>query len=206
VERSAIHDILTKSRLADKPGSVATNRRWSFLWDRNCLRPQAIYPRVKRNEPLRGQASLASPLFDLASSGVYLAELVTQPAGGLLLHRFTLTLHLRARRFTFCGTVPSLSAGRRYRPLCPAKPGLSSASTRPAATIWPTDNLMLCSYARQSVDVQRSRQVLAAFSPSLVLSFHRLATVATLTDLLWRNSALHALAKLLRTRFQLAIL
>ena len=33
---------------------------------------------------------------------------------------------LTVRRFAFCGTVPNLAAGRRYRPLCPAKPGLSS--------------------------------------------------------------------------------
>ena len=33
---------------------------------------------------------------------------------------------LIVRRCTFCCTVPNLAAGRRYRPLCPAKPGLSS--------------------------------------------------------------------------------
>ncbi len=33
---------------------------------------------------------------------------------------------LTVRRFAFCGTFPNLTAGRRYRPLCPAKPGLSS--------------------------------------------------------------------------------
>ena len=32
----------------------------------------------------------------------------------------------RARRFVFCGTFPGLTAGRRYRPPCPAEPGLSS--------------------------------------------------------------------------------
>jgi hypothetical protein len=30
------------------------------------------------------------------------------------------------RRFTFCCTFPDLSTGRRYRPPCPAEPGLSS--------------------------------------------------------------------------------
>ena len=63
-------------------------------------------------------------LFDLASDGVYQAIQVTLDAGELLPHRFTLTcVH---RRFAFCCTFPSLSAGRRYRPSCPAKPGLSS--------------------------------------------------------------------------------
>ena len=33
---------------------------------------------------------------------------------------------LTVRRCTFCCTFPNLSAGRRYRPLCPMKPGLSS--------------------------------------------------------------------------------
>ena len=30
------------------------------------------------------------------------------------------------RRSTFCCTFPNLAAGRRYRPSCPAEPGLSS--------------------------------------------------------------------------------
>ena len=73
-------------------------------------------------------------LFGLASDGVYLATWVTPNAGELLPHRFTLT--------QLCATVsdcralpgglfsvaliPSLATGRRYRPSCPKKPGLSS--------------------------------------------------------------------------------
>lgn len=134
---------MKKCRSADKPGSVATNRRrWPFLWDRNCLRPQAIYPRVGRYEPHRGQASLTFPLFDLASSGVYLAKPVTRLAGGLLLHRFTLTRQSLVGRFTFCGTVPSLTTGRCYRPLCSAKPGLSSVRACLTATTWPTNMIL----------------------------------------------------------------
>jgi hypothetical protein len=30
------------------------------------------------------------------------------------------------RRYLFCGTFPDLTTGRRYRPPCPAEPGLSS--------------------------------------------------------------------------------
>jgi len=41
----------------------------------------------------------------------------------------------RARRYTFCGTFPSLTAGRRYRPPCPVEPGLSSAAN-PACGHW----------------------------------------------------------------------
>ena len=34
------------------------------------------------------------------------------------------------RRYLFCGTFPDLTTGRRYRPPCPAEPGLSSTSSR----------------------------------------------------------------------------
>ena len=33
------------------------------------------------------------------------------------------------RRYFFCGTFPDLTIGRRYRPPCPAEPGLSSLSS-----------------------------------------------------------------------------
>ncbi len=39
-----------------------------------------------------GRAALKRPLFGLAPNEVYLADLITQFAGGLLHHRFTLTL------------------------------------------------------------------------------------------------------------------
>lgn len=69
-----------------------------------------------------------STLFGLAPKGVYLASQVALAAGELLPHRFTLTTPhlLRVRRFTFCCTCPDLAAGRRYRPICPMEPGLSS--------------------------------------------------------------------------------
>jgi hypothetical protein len=35
-------------------------------------------------------------------------------------------------RFVFCGTVPRVTPGRRYRPPCPMEPGPSSPSLRPA--------------------------------------------------------------------------
>jgi hypothetical protein len=71
------------------------------------------------NEALTRRVSRgrSAPLFGLAPDGVCRAKLVTQPAGELLPHRFTLTaafaptsrivtrLH-RSRRFAFCGTVP----------------------------------------------------------------------------------------------------
>jgi hypothetical protein len=67
---------------------------------------------------------------DLAPGGVYQAAAVTCGAGGLLHHRFTLTRAPEASpmpgRSVFCGTVPRVTPGRRYRPPCPAEPGPSS--------------------------------------------------------------------------------
>ena len=85
---------------------------------------RAALERSRRPAPRSG----AGP-FDLAPGGVYRAAAVTCGAGGLLHHRFTLTsapANERPRRFVFCGTVPRVTPGRRYRPPCPAEPGPSS--------------------------------------------------------------------------------
>ncbi len=61
-----------------------------------------------------------------------------QRCGGLLPHRFTLTLCLRSGRFVFCGPVRRLAAPRRYLAVYPVELGLSSSrlpdprSSRPA--------------------------------------------------------------------------
>src|SRR5271165_3164917 len=77
------------------------------------------------------QGARGSPL-DLAPGGVYRAAAVTCGAGGLLHHRFTLTPALTRGRSVFCGTVPRVAPGRRYRPPCPVEPGPSSPGLRPA--------------------------------------------------------------------------
>src|SRR5215472_13527614 len=83
--------------------------------------------------PSNARAGLALPdPLDLAPGGVYRAAAVTCGAGGLLHHRFTLTgspgREARdRRRSVFCGTVPRVTPGRRYRPPCPAESGPSSA-------------------------------------------------------------------------------
>jgi hypothetical protein len=89
----------------------------------------------KRKDPL-----------DLAPGGVYQAVAVTCGAGGLLHHRFTLTSHLSrdTGRSVFCGTVPRVTPGRRYRPPCPMEPGPSSPGPkaqrdRPAGSPTPED-------------------------------------------------------------------
>ena len=58
-------------------------------------------------------------LHGFASDGVYHADIVTNIAGALLPHRFTLTHyafglgHNQFERFAFCGTFPKVSlAGR----------------------------------------------------------------------------------------------
>jgi hypothetical protein len=79
----------------------------------------------------RSRRELRSPL-DLAPGGVYRAAAVTCGAGGLLHHRFTLTPALARGRSVFCGTVPRVAPGRRYRPPCPVEPGPSSPGLRPA--------------------------------------------------------------------------
>ena len=89
-----------KSWFADKPGSV---RRQNFhSGDDGHLSTVAIACDLEQStressEPgrlarlLRRGRTIACPLFDLASSGVYRADRVTSIAGELLPHRFTLT-------------------------------------------------------------------------------------------------------------------
>ncbi len=80
--------------------------------------------------PDRPEAPLSEACFllGLAPDGVYLARLVTQPAGALLPHRFTLTRRASVPvwRSILCGTFPNLAAGGRYPPSHPVVPGLSS--------------------------------------------------------------------------------
>jgi len=77
---------------------------------------------------------------DLAPGGVYRAAQVTLSAGGLLHHRFTLTPGLRRRRFAFCGTVPRVTPGRRYRPPCPWSPDLPRRARELARRGRPADS------------------------------------------------------------------
>jgi hypothetical protein len=84
--------------------------------------------RAGRPQSLAQEHAVAGVLpLDLAPGGVYRAAQVTLSAGGLLHHRFTLTPGRVRGRFVFCGTVPRVTPGRRYRPPCPAEPGPSSA-------------------------------------------------------------------------------
>ncbi len=93
--------------------------------------PSSGLPAHSGGPPSNVRASRASTgLLDLAPSGVYRAGRVTPVAGGLLHHRFTLTPPRRSgeRRSVLCGTVPRVTPGGCYPPLCPVEPGPSSGS------------------------------------------------------------------------------
>ena len=85
-----------------------------------------------------GRAALKRVLSGLAPGGVYLASPVTQGAGGLLHHRFTLTCcpamqNIATRgRSVLCGTGLRVTPSGRYPPPCSAEPGRSSSHFRDA--------------------------------------------------------------------------
>jgi hypothetical protein len=87
-------------------------------------------PASSGGPPSNARAGGRSPPSDLAPGGVCLAARITPGAGGLLHHRFTLTpgpaKDRGQGRSAFCGTVPRVAPGRRYRPPCPVEPGPSS--------------------------------------------------------------------------------
>ena len=56
-----------------------------------------------------------SSLLSLAPGGVFHAPIVTNKAGVLLPHLFTLAL---IRRFIFCGTIPRVAPARHYLAPC----------------------------------------------------------------------------------------
>jgi len=89
-----------------------------------------------RGSPLPVLSVWATPrrLFGLAPTGGCRAARCYQERGGLLPHRFTLTLgRLRFRgRSVFCGPVRRLSAPRRYLAVCPLELGLSSKRLAPS--------------------------------------------------------------------------
>lgn len=81
--------------LTDTPGSVLPRRRRR----RSGGHPStnAVADALQRPTRTLGRAALDRALSGLAPGGVYLAPLVTQGAGGLLHHRFTLTCCLPVR-------------------------------------------------------------------------------------------------------------
>ena len=118
--------------LACRPGSVHPLARAGGHPSRTAVAGSLMRStrehRAGSPQPLAQELPLPGPLpLDLAPGGVYRAAQVTLGAGGLLHHRFTLTPGRIRRRSVFCGTIPRVTPGRRYRPPCPAEPGPSSA-------------------------------------------------------------------------------
>src|ERR1700733_1702623 len=114
--------------LACRPGSVPPLTRGDGHPSGTAVAGSLVRPtrehRTGRPRSL-AQGTAGSPL-DLAPGGVYRAAAVTCGAGGLLHRLFTLTPALARGRSVFCGTVPRVTPGRRYRPPCPVEPGPSS--------------------------------------------------------------------------------
>src|ERR1039457_2727087 len=136
------------SEPACRPGSVHPRMRADGHPSGTAVAGSLVRPtrehRTGRPQSLAQEAELLDrfPL-GLAPGGVYQAARVTPGAGGLLHHRFTLTSVASRgrsrRRSVFCGTVPRVTPGRRYRPPCPAEPGPSSPRVarrgRPAGSL-----------------------------------------------------------------------
>ena len=117
------------------------------------------------------RAALERTLSGLAPDGVYRADLVTQAAGGLLHHRFTLaptTCEPVRGRSVLCGTVPRVTPGGCWPPSCPSEPGPSSAvvahrrdrppdSSARQSSAWPTGPRSARSSEAER-DVRRARR------------------------------------------------
>src|SRR3954452_8551465 len=115
---------------ACRPGSVSPRERGVAAIHLGLTLPPASSGLPAGSDRLPSIACagpLSRALLGLAPGGVYRAAPVTWGAGGLLHHRFTLTPATPSRRRSvFCGTVPRITPGRRYRPPCRMEPGPSS--------------------------------------------------------------------------------
>jgi hypothetical protein len=86
----------------------STRERQPSIWGARYRTPQCGLPGAERVRAAPCPQSEDSLLLGLAPDGVCPAEAVTNLAGGLLHHLFTLTPALcEPRRYTFCGTMPS---------------------------------------------------------------------------------------------------
>jgi hypothetical protein len=143
--------------LACRPGSVRPLARAGGHPSRTAVADSLVRStrehRAGRPQSLAQEHTLRVQLpLDLAPGGVYRAAQVTLSAGGLLHHRFTLTTGRIRRRSVFCGTIPRVTPGRRYRPPCPVEPGPSSARRehRHDAAARPTRSPLHPGYAPQA--------------------------------------------------------
>ncbi len=114
---------MKKIRAGRKPGSVSPVPRGGDHFSGPMIahrhKRSTRKSRTGRPYSLAGSASLC----DLAPGGVCQASPVARGSGGLLPHRFTLTL---AGGLLFCGTVHGVAPCPLSGPPCPLEPGLSS--------------------------------------------------------------------------------
>ena len=118
--------------LACRPGSVhprASAGRRPSIWDCRYRQPRAVYPRARAGRPQTLAQEQRPPghgsLLTLLRVGF------TEPPGSprALVVSYTTVSPLppaNRGRSVFCGTIPRVTPGRRYRPPCPAEPGPSS--------------------------------------------------------------------------------
>ncbi len=120
--------------LTDTPGSVIPIRYRKGRGGHPST--NAVADALQQPTRTLGRAALERVLSGLAPGGVYLASPVTQGAGGLLHHRFTLTCCSGAiperRRSVLCGTGLRVTPSGRYPPPCSVEPGRSSSHFRDA--------------------------------------------------------------------------
>jgi len=91
--------VRSADELAYKPDSVSIpkDRGRPSIWGRRYRRPRCGLPAGSDGQSSNACVRLlAKPRLDLAPSGVYQAATVTRRAGGLLHHRFTLTVDASA--------------------------------------------------------------------------------------------------------------
>ncbi len=125
------HGLEKKIRAGRKPSSVSLIAQGDDHLSGPPVARQHERPtrksRTGRPYPLTGDASLCG----LAPGGVFQAPGFAAGPGGLLPHRFTLTL---AGGLLFCGTVHGVAPCPVSGPPCPAELGLSSPRFRGAIT------------------------------------------------------------------------
>ena len=100
-----------KCQISCKPGSVFKTHHFSRLK----ITLKFKQPTLMTSQRLLFVLSTMSSLLGLALGGVFHALIVTNIAGVLLPHLFTLA---SLRRFIFCGTIPRVAPTRYYLAPC----------------------------------------------------------------------------------------
>ena len=150
--RRATAHVCPKSALTD-PHALLRRRSWPHEVGESACRPGSVPPLTRGGgHPSRAAVAdslvrstrehragrprslaqgAAAPLLTLLRVGF--TEPPQSPAALVVSYTTVSPLPpLAQRRSVFCGTVPRVTPGRRYRPPCPVEPGPSSPGLRPA--------------------------------------------------------------------------